>query len=412
MTSYFLAGQEANGCTQAWSVASTSADALFPLANLTTGKPFEIFKFSAAAADVTITYDMNIVVDASFEVGTVANPPPSPWMVSAGTPTVQTQGAEADGTQSLRVNAALEAAYQDIILLQGKRYRFEINLFGDGTNNIEVYFIDLNTGKYKTSSSETSWTATSTALFTRSTGSWATSTQTLIMDSPIDGDSGKSGVRILIKKAAGSGSAYADLAIVYPDVDFAAMIDYNYPDANACEIHSSTDNFSGSDTTEDTLPAGRFRSYIFFTPVSSTPRRWWRFKFTGTTIETIFVGQPVLGEITTWLSPRYGSNISYTMPQGGIDTKSLRLPVSLNRDGRLEIDMDFVHTSTEYEQALEELIKTSSFGAEPVIFVPDSTRHEIIHGRVSNSNSVSIVANNIYSHGIIIVEDPFAVQTK
>ena len=297
--SYFLAGLAANACTQAWAVTVTNEHALadFQSAKLPNGRPWEPFISGAAVLDWEAVFDMNSITDADFELNAAAAAPGGDWVVETGTPVITT-AQKHTGSKSLEFNAANESAYQDRVCIPGNTYRFEIALWGDGTNTIEVELLDLRTGKYKTSASDTSWATTATSLFSRSTASFANNVRTLVLEAAPDGSLGTTTLRIRIKKV-GTGTAYADLALLYPKIDFASLHDFNYHDQIDVEIRSSDDDFVGDDDDEGSLPTRRVRTYLAFTPTSSTPKRWRKLLINGTPFDPLRFGQLVMGERKT-----------------------------------------------------------------------------------------------------------------
>jgi len=407
--SYFVSGLVANACVQAWGVTVADEHTLtdFQKAKLQNGRPWEIFiAGTPPSADWNVIFDNNIVPNADFELDNNGETPTS-WTVESGAPTVSTDQSHT-GSKSLKLNATDEEASVKIKAIMGKKYRVEVALWGDGTGNIEFYLIDTVTGKYKTSASETSWTATETALFTRSTASFAVSTQTFVIDSPTGGSGGVTDLKIRIKQASGVGAAYADLAIVYPEIDFASLHYMNVPDSIAIEIWSADDlAFTTNDVLEDTIPVQRWRSFVKFTPDSSTPKRWWRFLFSGTAFDPIRLGQPVLASATTVNSAQEVTRGNRSMPLVG---SALR-PTPKSPESIYSYNLEFISAVTEYATFVEELYGPCK-SAEPVIFVIDANqtvRYPVMHGMLSPRHAWSRTGD-LYTHRVIFTEDPFVVS--
>ena len=409
--SYFLAGLAANACIQAWSVTVTNEHALadFQKAKLQNGRPWEPFISGATVANWEAVFDTNMITDADFELNAAAAAPGGDWVVESGTPVITTAQSHT-GTKSLEFNAASEVAYQDRVCVPGNTYRFEIALYGDGTNTIEVELIDLRTGKYKTNVSDSSWATTATSLFTKTTTGFANNTRTLVIESAPDGNLGATTLRARIKKV-GTGTAYADLALLYMKVDFASLHDFNYHDQIDVEVRSSNNNFGGDDDDEGSLPVRRMRTYLAFTPTSATPKRWRKFRFNGTPFDPIRLGQPFMGERKVFNSALYGASFSRVMPQTGIQTDVVRVPTNQAQDARYAYELQYRHTETQLRQVVEQLRNASGHGGEPVVLVPEITKYEVIHGRVAAEHSWQR-PSQLHEHTLTIEEDPFVVMTK
>ena len=412
--SYFVAGYAANACVRAQGVTVTDEHALadFQSAKLLNGNVWEPFiAATPPATDWEAVFDTNQVYNPSFELDSTGEAPTG-WTIESGTPTVETEGNELDGTKSLRLNAADEAAYQEKQLVAGKVYRLEADMFGDGAEDVEIYLIDTATGKYKTTASQTSWTATPTALFTRSTGSWATSTQTFTVDATPAGGRGLSTLRVRARKDAGTGAAYVDNVIIYPYIDFISLHDFHVHDAVSISLHSSDDNFVGDDDTEVTLLTRRLRTYATFTPQSATPKRWRKLLFTGTGLSPIRIGQACMGEATLFGVPQYGEG-SKEIPQGGLSSDGVRMPINLASDGSYRFDLAYRVGVSNFDIAVQQLIGQSKNGQEPIAIVLDTSetdRYPVMYGRAPSEHTWERVGPEFYRHSMLFEEDPFAVE--
>lgn len=376
---FFVAGLAANACVQAQGVTVSSADSLFPAANLQNGKPWEPFRFGGLGANPSIAFDCNIIANPSFELD-ANDDPPTDWKTptGGGTPTVSTTLAN-EGTKSLRLNAANEAAYQDRTLRPGGTYRISVALAGDGTNIISAYVQDLISGKWLLSNG--TWSTAKTAWATRTLATFATSAMNFTLEEPVAGHVGPARVRILFDRPGTATAAYVDSVYVWPKITVAALMFDTIPTAFPVAIESADDAaFSTNFLDNGDLPARRFRRYLPFTG-PATSRRFWRFNITGTPVDEFipWVGQPLLAERNVFLNNHaHGNQIEIRrMPKGGTED----LPASLAEAPRYEVEMLWRTSYTSLQQVAEKLVGGSVYGDEPVLIVPDITRPEMVYGR-------------------------------
>lgn len=405
---YFLAGNAANGVLHAASVAVTNESSGFSKENLLNGLPRKPFKGSAVATDFTVTFDMNMMDNPSFEDDANGETPTS-WEVWSGSPTVS--NAEVDtgnGTVSLLLNAANEGVYQDHLLVRGKTYRLECDLYGDA-NGISVYIIDTETGKYWKEDDET-WTATKTATFTRTATSWNSETDRFTLEAPSTRGPGFVKVRVLVQKS-GTGTAYADVFALYPYVTWVSVHDFNHHDSIDLQVRSSTDNFSGDDTDESdaNFSAVRNNIYAAFTPQNVAPRRYWRLSFIGDLLDPLRIGQVWLGEHTALAKlPSLGYEISGTMPQSGRTDGTSAEPRSLLDIAPRTLSMDFGGNASHLAQMVNDFVEASGYGSEPVVLLPDDSRpEELIYGYASNELARSRRGVTKFEYAMQVREAPF-----
>ena len=122
---YFMAGEQLNVLGTALSVASTSADALFPLANLYIGRPSRPFRFNANGADLVITAGINRVINGGFETGTLdgwIDADTGDGVTSKDTVIFDTGAASMKGTVTA---AGVASRYRDFTFRAGERIRFD-----------------------------------------------------------------------------------------------------------------------------------------------------------------------------------------------------------------------------------------------------------------------------------------------
>ncbi len=410
---FFLSGLASNACVQAQDVVVSSEDTLFPKANLQNGNPWKPFRFSALTANPTIEFDCNIIANPSYEADPDATSPPSSWIIptGGGTPDVSTAEAN-EGTNSLRLNAANEAAYQDRIVRLAGTYRHTVALRGDGTNIVSAYVLDLISGKWLQSGG--TWTTTKTAWATRSTATFATSSITLTLEAPVDGHVGPGRLRILFDRPGTvAGAAYVDSVYMWPKITTAAFAYHTIPTGFPIAVESADDvAFSTNLNDHGDLPARAFRTYMIFAG-PATPQRFWRFPITGTPHEGFLpaIGQPILGERETMLQkPSWGLAMIREMPKSG----SADFPTSLADAPRYRFDMSWESPYSRFQQIAEKLLGACSFGDEPVFIVADEDDPEMVYGRGASMSTIapSWIFVDSVEYSLTVRDDQYSVATK
>lgn len=411
---YFIAGAAGNACQAAVNAPTVSPaeDSLFPASNLITGFPWEEFRYGSAPTDPYIRFDLNQVKNGSFE-SDADGEDPTDWVQEAGSPQVSNAQADA-GSVSLALDDS-ESAYQDLEVVAGNRYRLEFALHGNASGGeAAVRLIHLDSQQYKTTASETSYSTSATNLATKSTTGWATTSQDFVVPTQVAGASDRTIIRIqALKTNAAGADVYVDDFRLYPDVDFASLhfVD-RFGTTSAWNIISSDNNWS-SQTTEDSLPARGYRSFVKFTPANSTPRQYWGFEATGTFFRKPRFGQFVMGEAVSLTRTSFRPAITRTMPQVVVDSDVLRLVANRAPDPRVTIPLRFRTTDAGRQQLEERLVGGSRHGAELLMVVPDDARpNEVFLGKVAGELTYSRGAGDIYTVEVPFREEAFPVGTK
>ncbi len=359
-------------------------------------------------------FDCNIIANPSYELDPDLTSPPTGWKIptGGGTPDVSTAEFN-EGTKSLRLNLANEAAYQDREVRLGGTYRHTVALRGDGTNIVSAYVLDLIAGKWLQSGG--AWTTTKTAWATRSAATFADSSITLTLEDPVAGHSGPGRVRILFDRPASTtAAAYVDSVYLWPKITCAALIHHTIPTGFPIAVESADDAaFTSNLNDHGDLPARRFRTYMLFAG-PATPQRFWRFLITGTPYDLFlpWIGQPVLGERETFLTrPSYGLVTIREVPKSGTE----ELPVSLAEAPRYRFDMSWENTAySAYQQIAEKMLGACFFGDEPILLVADTTQSEMVYGRGASMSSITPrwVFIDQVKYSLSVQDDPYSVVTR
>lgn len=411
---FFVSGRAANACISAQSVTVSSADADFPKDNLQNDKPWKAFRFGSAETNPSIAFDCNMVADPSFETeASGTSLPTTYWSVPAGANTPDISNAQAnEGSNSLRLDAASEGAYQDFAVRPGGTYRLTCALYGDGTDPVNAYVLDLISGKWLQSGG--TWTTTKTAWATRSTTAFATSSITLTLEDPVLGHFGPAKIRVQFERPGSiTGAAYVDSVYLWPKITMAATVFDTIPSAFPVAVESADDSaFSTNLTDNGDLPAWRFRRYLVFAG-PATPQRYWRFNVTGSTFAGYlpWVGQTVLAERKT-LTRNPGVDYEYlrTFPLVGTEDQ----PVGTAESTRHQLSAKWKsNTATGLTEMVEQMLASCYYGAEPLLIVPRDDRNTFIYGRGRSLGSISQVelTEGVFQFQIQALDDPYPKQT-
>lgn len=409
---YFLAGKAGNACAAAvvTPTVSPAEDALYPASNLITGHPWEIFRYGSAPTNPHIRFDMNQVGNGSFEEDANGEAPTG-WVQAAGTPTVSS--AQADPGDGGSVSLALddsEIAHKDIELVAGNRYRIEVALRGNGSGTAAVRLIHLDSQRYKTTASETSYSTSVTNLGTRSTASWADVVQNFVVPTQATGMSDRADVRVqVLKTDAGGADVWVDNIRVFPDIDFASLHFLKHFGTNSAWNVVSSDNNWSSQTTEDQLPANGFRSFVKFVPSDSDPRQYWGFESTGTFFRVPSFGQFAMGEAVQLTRNPHRPELGELWPQSAREGL-LQVPANLSEAPATSIPLSFRTTTAGRDQLKERLVGGSRGGAEQAVIVPDDSKSaEVFLGRLAGEVTYREVATGVFEATVPFVETPFPI---
>lgn len=411
--SFFLSGRAANACVQAQGLVVSSEDPLFLKAELQNGDPRRPFRFGSLGVNPKVEFDNNIVFNPSLELDAAGTSPPTGYQAptGGGSPDVSTDAAN-EGSKSLRLNLANEAAFQDRIVRPGGSYRHTVALRGDGTNIVSAHVLDLISGKWLVNA--TTWSTAKTAWATRSAASFAVSSINFTLESPVAGHVGPGRIRLLWDRPGTiAGAAYVDSIYLWPKITVAALVYDTIPTAFPVAIESA-DNAAFSTNLNDhgDLPARRFRRYLVFAG-PATAQRFWRFAVTGTPFDLfrLWIGQPVLGERRIFLTnQRYGLVTARVMPKAGTRDQ----PTSLAEAPRYRFEMSWASSYASFRQVAEEMVGASFHGDEPVLAVPDSTQPEMVYGRGGGLAEISTnwEPNDFHEYGLSFEDDQYPVLTK
>lgn len=386
---FFLAGHAANACRAATGVTVSSEDAMFPKANLQDGFLYSPFKFDdPQEANPSIAFDNNIIGNGTFEADANLVSPPSLWRTLSGSPDVSTDQF-LDGAKSLRLNLANEGAFQERLVAPATTHRISAALWGDGTNAVNAYLLNMDTMEYLTSVA--AWTTTKSAWATKVAAAWETFSLTYTLPAPPIGWVGPVRLRLLFERPGTvAAAAYVDSVAMWPKITCAALLIHAIPSAFPIAIESADNSaFSTNLNDHGDLPAWAWKSYLTFAG-PATPQRHWRYAVTGTLVgqrTPTWVTQPVFGERKEFIrNPRFPIVTPRRMPQGGTEDQ----PSSEAKVPRYRLEMEWGANDSSLQQVADELVGGSRHGEEPVLVVPEIGRQEFVYGRGSGLREIVI----------------------
>lgn len=385
-------------------LSSTSASVLFPLSRLADGRPMQDFRFSAAGTDDSITLDGDILKGAgAFEAGISSS-----WAGSGGTWAVDSVVKDS-GTQSAKLaHSASTSRTFDFYARSGEAFSKAWAIRGDGTATAKIYLRNTRTGRYL--KSDGTWTSTRTALDTQTTAAWQSGSITATVEAFTTALVPWVVMRWECELSA-SGSAWFDSTYIWPSWDFVSIHGHNLGPVT-CELRSSTDGFSGSDTLEKTVTVATPRFWARLDTPST--RRYRRIKFVGTNHEPISLGEWVTGlayatgKIHEWgyeLRETY-PDVSLAMPDGALHVANVA-PWP-----RLAFGAKFQRTDAQAEEAEREIFGRCQGRAYPLVIVPDDSKPAALFGRLGQTWATARAFFNDYSQDDFVVnEEPFPRAT-
>jgi hypothetical protein len=354
---------------------SGTEDSSWPVAGLYDGRSDVPFKWSAISTDCTITIDIN-----GFLNGDAGSTDVTDWTAALGTLAYST-GASYSAPASLALTVSTGTSggqfYQDFEVKAGELRTISYAILGPGTTGGEVARLrlaDLNTGKSLTStggwsSATTEYFATNATTSAFSTGSIAYTVESIsICGTPTPN------LRLYCEVSSGgaTGVGYFDELQDVPGVDYCGIHGAVGILPASPEVHSSTDNFSASDTNEGTLSTDRYP--VCFKVLSSPVyRRYWRVKLSGTPIEVPAIGEWILGQTVTWEdNPQYPLVWTFVKPSTRQATPGGMIfdyPLGSYETRQIRVQMK-TKTDAHYVEQRELIYGFSRGGLDPIVLIP------------------------------------------
>lgn len=401
MSFHVVAGRYANHLERALSVTMTpSADAAYPVGGLYDRRSSYPAKFGSIAADSTIVADLCALSDPSFEVGV------SSWTAASGT--LDRSNAQANtGTYSARFVAA-GSWYRDFTARAGEVRQISAALYGGGgavASIVRLYCVE--TGHYLQAGGA-SWAAASADLFSRTTASWATSTQAYTVEPLGTTLTDTVTLRVYVVQT-GAGTTYRDDVVDIPGTTWASVHGHNLSAAVVPVVDSSPDNSAWTTRLTPTL-----RRDCFYGSFAVQYVRYWRLKLGGTPGAVPWLGEFVLGQYESLTcAPDYPVSIEYLEPEVRQMTAQGGQYVYGRGGGparRLGMVFRF-RNDTEFQQVRDTFFRGSRAGAWPLVVVPTETDPDVcILGRTQEGLLTSRISYAIRTGELEVVEEPLPLM--
>lgn len=406
MSTLYSAGEHLNHLARALSVAASSANANFPIANLFDGYPGVPFRFNAAGADDAITVDNALWSGGGFEGASLSA---DGWTAT---------GTAAKSTAQHYVGAASclcadgDTAYRDVIVRAGGTYTVSARArAASGTPSAIVYIQNRDTGKFWTG---TAWSASPTAALDGvPAADWTTwygavGVATFAVESAALCLGPLTTLGITVGSFDGAGSYFDEVAI-WPRVSLLHVAGHNIDPAIAVQLRSSTDAFGAVDTLEGTATKQRDAFAMALTS-GNRDRRYWRVKFSGTNSAAIELGELILTEYRTLsTAARYPLRISYLERQ----SRAFGTAYSLSQRPERTLDLEYEHsTLADYQEMRDELLFRVRGRLYPIVIIPDDQVDSdiAVYGTCESAWEVARPQNLIRTHQLRVVELPFSTQ--
>jgi len=408
MSLIYLAGYYADAIRRA-TLSASSEHTEHPASRAGNGDQSAPFRWNAAAANVWLKADLNFMLNGGFEDAWIESDRPPHWTPDDGAGTLNEETSVTDtGSKALNINGVKEA-YLDLVVIPGKKHRFDLAIRGDGTNYAYVYVQDLDTLKWLNNSNV--WGVAKVNCAVRLTATYQDYFRVFTVEAP---SIRRSYTRIRVTCASlASGDAYFDSFAIYPEVTFASIHAHNIPNAATVKLqHDSTGAFTGAETDAATFTV---RPRSFYDTFTAFLVRYVRLLLVEETGLTPYLGALSLGHYNTLAQIyNWGPKTSLMQPQVRGQTPSGRL-ISKRRtsDPHRRYELSFMaNTEAASDEVFRDMSDASDWGDEPLVVVPDTDDNEgvVLQARVENIFSYITNPMTTWDYGAILTEDPYPVE--
>lgn len=412
-----MTGRRPNLLARARVVTVSSQDTKYPVENIYNNDPATPFRFGSAGTDVVITGDLAAYTNGDFEIFSAGQF--TGWSVFGPGAVAQTASGQGGSTSALSIQrgATLTYEYRDVSVRAGEEWRLDgwgrRGAVGTATATIRIQ--NRATGKYLTSGG--AWQVAVADLYTNATTTYTNALLTFIVESAALCQADEVPLRLELMAIGGGAStdtAFFDNVWMWPTWDYVSAHGHNIPPGFIVpEIHSSTDNFSGSDTTEaPTYPSATITALqpTFWARLSARNiRRYCRLKLVGTPDTIIYIGELAFAQAAA-MSQCFGypieksrtPNAHYEETGGGNAYSYL---VS-SQDPRTYV-LDYqANTLAAYEEA-ETAVARARGRHYPLLFVPNDSESVVLHGRFDETFTSKRIQGTVTTYPQRIKESAF-----
>jgi hypothetical protein len=390
------------------SVTVSSEHAQLTKDRLFDGRPSRAYRAAAAATDLLITVDGNIVLNPGLE--TWSGGAPANW-IKTGTVVETTVGGEVrSGSASKHSLAGL--LQQDVTVKSGQNLKIDLWAMVSGGSTAGVRVYNPQTGRYLVAGGA-SWSSTPTEVLTTTSTTYFNLTQQFAMESfAACGYRDLTTLRIIIGAVGGGGSSFFDDVTLYPGTNFASIHGHNLDPTLSLELRSDSAAFAGAGTLESTFAQPVVVPAAYLLLGSTKYLRYWRLKAVGTPTAAQEIGEAAICEVRQPLE-------HYETPvHSGSrwDRQSSATPggerhVHKRSKWQVRTRAFTYHFESQaaYDDGMELFHLRSEGDTYPAIVVPDTALSTVIHGRLRAEFPDSRVLPDLYVDvPVELEESPFA----
>lgn len=411
----FIAGNPAYYNVLARGVlSSSSADALYPLANVKDGDPAKPFMFAATGADLWVKVDTSLLVGSNFDLWSAGSPVGwSKILSGAGTVTqdavIMVSGSSAALNQPAGVDIA--SVFQDVTVRAGDWHKFDAFVRVGAGPTAEMTIRNLHTGNYLTPT--VTWSATPQAALTQTNTAGLFANKIATFQTEDYGTVGEDTCTLRITLSqTGAGLSWFDNAYLYPGVDFFSIHGHNLNARIPVVLESSPDDAAWSTQITATSKKPAFAGISAAAP---TFARYWRVRYSGTPLARIFYGEVVVGQLASALrSHLYGWPTTFIFDQLRMETENGHVQTFKQAQfERRAVKLEFqVGAQNEFEQLRDAWTRRSFGGHYPMIVVPDDADAALVfQGRMTSELEVLKHFLAVWSTDIVFAESAFPTIT-
>lgn len=421
-------------------LTSSSANALFPLANLGDGDPGKMFRFGTAAGDQWLQVDADMLPTGKFD--SWSGGAPVGWTkTTTGTGAVTQDSVVRDGASgsSAKLNNGASGTAKISALKTvraGAKVMFDVRIRNDAATNpsAKLYIQNKTTGLWLKphpsggsnpdiwQSLKVEWcsivgTAGGFAYFGGGIASaGAGSGLFQIEDFLACGGRDTVQLEFTCESVGGAGDVWFDTLNLYPGYDFVSVHGHNAEGiwtTGGPLLVRARRSFDGAAFVTDATLTPLLPSFYTILP-ETVYGRFFRLDYLGTPNAPVWFGEVVFGQLETALrSNNYGWSTKYIFDQLRFATQGHVQTFKHAQLERRALQLAFqLGALAEFQQMRDQWARRSFGGHYPMVVVPDdSDASMVIHGRVSEEWDVVKHFLATWESDIIVEESGFPSVT-
>jgi hypothetical protein len=394
-----------------------TAHAQLPKERLFDGRPSRAYRSAAVGAAQFFRVDGNLISDGisdfgGFEAWTGGTP--NGWTeVNSGTGDVtQETTIKNSGASSAKLSAGTGFASlsRDVVVKAGEVINIESALRGDGTTETFLRIYNPLTHKYLQVNG--TWGFTNVGYRVRTAASFEVLLAAVTVEDYAACQSDTVALKVEVRNQTTSGIGYADDVRIWPRVNFLGCFGHNIDvgGGNGSGFLSSIDNF-GSNTNEGALVIIA-PSFYKLLAAGNQDRRYWAMYINDANSVPIELGELVIGYAQQPLQQHEDpvESDSRWDRQASVTPGGER---HVHKRSKWQVRSRVFHynlwSQAAYDNARELFHLRPEGDTYPVVIVPETTRSEVIHGRLRANLGDSLIVTDYYTDvAVELEESPFA----